>query len=317
MQMIKSWKKIYAERSVVARNWRKPLFFTKNLIGHTDGVMTMFFCEARSFLITGSIDNTLRAWNTDSGVCLAILKGHTDVVRGVQFDDSKIISCSMDKTIRIWSLGTFECVRVIQGHTSGVVSIHFIDRFLASGSVDGIVRVWNLQAGTSFTLVGHARCVNKVQILACKTQLLSCSDDGKTILWDIYKKAPIRDFVGHQGPVQSLVILKPVPLPNELRRILTASLDNTIKLWDLNTGKLLSTLFGHSDGVWGIAGDTIRIVSASQDRSVKVWDLQTGTCVYTLTSHHSGVHGIWLTDTKLISGDREGIVSVRDFSMNR
>jgi F-box/WD-40 domain protein MET30 len=137
--------------------------------------------------------------------------------------------------------------------------------------------------------------------------------------------------VGHQGPVQSLVILKPVPLPNELRRILTASLgtqlsilknlraslDNTIKLWDLNTGKLLSTLFGHSDGVWGIAGDTIRIVSASQDRSVKVWDLQTGTCVYTLTSHHSGVHGIWLTDTKLISGDREGIVSVRDFSMNR
>jgi F-box/WD-40 domain protein MET30 len=114
-------------------------------------------------------------------VCLAILKGHTDVVRGVQFDDSKIISCSMDKTIRIWSLGTFECVRVIQGHTSGVVSIHFIDRFLASGSVDGIVRVWNLQAGTSFTLVGHARCVNKVQILACKTQLLSCSDDGKTV----------------------------------------------------------------------------------------------------------------------------------------
>lgn len=67
------------------------------------------------------------------------------------------------------------------GHTSGVVAIHFIDRFLASGSVDGIVRVWNLQTGSSFTLVGHASWVNKVQILSCKTQLLSCSDDGKTV----------------------------------------------------------------------------------------------------------------------------------------
>ena len=67
------------------------------------------------------------------------------------------------------------------GHTSGVVSIHFIDRFLASGSVDGIVRVWNLQAGSSFTLVGHSSWVNKVKILDCKTQLLSCSDDGKMV----------------------------------------------------------------------------------------------------------------------------------------
>ena len=55
------------------------------------------------------------AWNTDTGICLAILKGHSGVVRGVQFDNSKIISCSMDKTIRIWSLKTFECVRVIEG----------------------------------------------------------------------------------------------------------------------------------------------------------------------------------------------------------
>lgn len=88
--------------------------------------MTLYYSEARAFLITGSADTTLRyvirkieyadwlysAWNTDTGVCLAIFKGHTGVVRGVQFDNSKIISCSMDKTIRIW---TFECVRVIEG----------------------------------------------------------------------------------------------------------------------------------------------------------------------------------------------------------
>ncbi len=90
-------------------------------------------------------------------------------------------------------------------------------------------------------------------------------------------------------------------------------LDNTIKLWDLNTGKLLSTLFGHSEGVWSLDADTIRITSVSQDRSVKVWDLHSGKCVYTITSHNSIVHSVWLTDTKLISGDGDGIVTVRDF----
>ena len=54
------------------------------------------------------------------------------------------------------------------------------------------------------------------------------------ILWDIYQKAPIRTFVGHQGPVQALVLLKPIHVQScqlQLRRILTASLGNTdIKL---------------------------------------------------------------------------------------
>ena len=68
------------------------------------------------------------------------------------------------------------------GHTAGIISIHFIDRFLASGAQDGIIRVWNLEAGTSFTLVGHRDWANKVKILAKKTQLLSCSDDGTIVI---------------------------------------------------------------------------------------------------------------------------------------
>ena len=115
ISMVKSWKQLYAERLVVARNWRKPNFRSINLIGHTDSVMTMYYCQNKNLLITGSSDNTIRSWNTTNGTCLAILKGHTACIRGVQCDDVKIISCSMDKTIRIWNLRTWECVRVIEG----------------------------------------------------------------------------------------------------------------------------------------------------------------------------------------------------------
>jgi F-box/WD-40 domain protein MET30 len=107
------WKHIFAERSGVAKNWKKLKYDEKDLIGHTDVVKCLYYDESKGLLISASNDCTLRAWNTATGVCIGILKGHTKSVRGVQFDNSKIISCSMDKTIKIWNRKTFECVRTM------------------------------------------------------------------------------------------------------------------------------------------------------------------------------------------------------------
>ena len=103
--------------------------------------MTMFYNEQKSLLISGSSDGTLRAWNVDTGLCLAILKGHSGIIREVQFDNGKIISCSMDKTIRIWSLKTFECVRTIEGLCLVlvfVISIITFDRTYIWSSYDSL-----------------------------------------------------------------------------------------------------------------------------------------------------------------------------------
>ena len=81
----------------------------------------------------------------------------------------------------------------------------------------------------------------------------------------------------------------------------------------MDGGNLLSTLVGHSGGVWGLDADTIRVTSVSQDKSVRVWDLHSGKSVNKIVSHNSPVRCVWLTDTKLISGDDEGVITVRDF----
>jgi WD40 repeat protein len=113
----KPWKKVFAERSLVARNWRKFNYKSKNLIGHTDSVTSLYYRESSSLLITASLDKTIRAWNVETGLCIAVMQGHTDAVLGVQFDDTKIISCSADHSIRIWIRSSFECVRVINGNS--------------------------------------------------------------------------------------------------------------------------------------------------------------------------------------------------------
>ena len=50
----------------------------------------------------------------------------------------------------------------------------------------------------------------------------------------------------------------------------SGSADNTIKLWDIEAGKVTHTLFGHIEGVWAVASDKLRLVSGSHDRTIKV-----------------------------------------------
>jgi WD40 repeat protein len=52
--------------------------------------------------------------------------------------------------------------------------------------------------------------------------------------------------------------------------LISGSLDNTIKVWDIDTAKATQTLFGHIEGVWAVASDKLRLISGSHDRTIKV-----------------------------------------------
>jgi hypothetical protein len=65
------------------------------------------------------------------------------------------------------------------------------------------------------------------------------------------------------------------------RRIVTASYDNTARVWDAQTGAALARLVGHENWVYHAAFDRDgrRIVTASYDNTARVWDAQTGKCL--------------------------------------
>jgi WD40 repeat protein len=58
------------------------------------------------------------------------------------------------------------------------------------------------------------------------------------------------------------------------RRIASASVDKTLKIWDATTGQEVLTLRGHTHDPTGLAcsPDGQRLASSSGDRTVKIWD---------------------------------------------
>jgi mRNA-degrading endonuclease YafQ of YafQ-DinJ toxin-antitoxin module len=122
--------------------------------------------------------------------------------------------------------------------------------------------------------------------------------------------AMIRDLVGHAGNVNACAVTP------DGRRVVSASADETLKVWDLESGRALATLEGHAGGVraCAVTPDGRCVVSASWDKTLKVWDLESGCALATLEGHPGGVRACAVTPDgrRVISASNDGTLKVWD-----
>ena len=90
---------------------------------------------------------------------------------------------------------------------------------------------------------------------------------------------------------------------------LSGSLDHSVKLWEIKSGREIRTFYGHENGVTSVcfSPDGRHALSGSHDRTMKLWDILTGQVIRTFKGHEQAVMSVCFSpDSKsILSGSMD------------
>lgn len=194
-------------------------------------------------------------------------------------------------------------------------SAKFIPRkqWIVAGADDMFIRVYNYNTMDKVKVFeAHTDYIRCVAVHPTLPYVLSSSDDMLIKLWD-WEKGWIctQIFEGHSHYVMQVTFN-----PKDTNTFASASLDRTIKIWNLGSPDPNFTLDAHSKGVncvdYFTGGDRPYLITGSDDHTAKVWDYQTKSCVQTLEGHTHNVSAVCFHPELpiIITGSEDGTVRI-------
>jgi WD40 repeat protein len=253
--------------------------------GHTNSIRFLGFSRNGSVIASGSADNTLKLWNTATGKLIRTFSGHNHDVSSAAFlaDDAKILSASKDLSMKLW-----DCRRETIPPDEHAVLIATQARLDAEDRANGYVEP--LLAITPGAAGRYKFGIENAALSPDGKLSISCSTCNPVRIHDAFTGAVRSEYSGYpkDDSIQSCTFS-----PDGKSALATALQDDSLKLWDVGSGKTLKTFVGHESCVTDAAfnADGSRIVSASWDKSVRIWETATGKSLVIIRKHRGDVNG--------------------------
>nr|XP_044249046.1 F-box-like/WD repeat-containing protein ebi [Drosophila takahashii] len=221
---------------------------------HKD-VVALDWHPTGNLLATGSHDGHVRIWRTNC-ILQTTLEPHDTSIFVLKWSKcgNHILTGGGQKTAMVFGcglavqryLGVQEPIRRFTGHTGHVNAVRWCPQgeLLSSGGDDRTLKIWNLSSD---------RC--------CRT-LQGHSGDITALAW-----SPTGDRTCNS---------------KEKRILASASLDSTVRLWDVDTGSCIRTLNEPRDRIFTVAfsPDGRHLASGSFDQCIYIWSTQTGELIH-------------------------------------
>ncbi|XP_046846081.1 WD repeat-containing protein 37-like isoform X2 [Xenia sp. Carnegie-2017] len=225
-------------------------------------------------------------------------------------------TASADHNARLWCIDSGHCHLKYTGHHGSVNSIQFhpSDPIVSTGSGDGTAHIWRLPSAIIDVITKNKGSPSESSPdWSHDENDVSDDDEGVYDSADGHRpfilKSPATSLKAHTGAVMAVDWLP------DGKRVVTASWDNTAKLWDAERSTVIQTLTGHDDELTHTCSHRSQdlIVTASHDSTFRLWDFRTPSLhsVSVFQGHASTVTSAVFTDQDVvISGSDDRTVKV-------
>ncbi|XP_058226848.1 coatomer subunit beta'-2 [Rhododendron vialii] len=245
------------------------------------------------------------------------LAQRSERVKSVDLHPSEpwILASLYSGTVGIWNYQSQTMVKSFEVTELPVRSAKFIARkqWVVAGADDMFIRVYNYNTMDKVKVFeAHTDYIRCVAVHPTLPYVLSSSDDMLIKLWDWDKGwVCTQIFEGHSHYVMQVTFN-----PKDTNTFASASLDRTIKIWNLGSPDPNFTLDAHLKGVncvdYFTGGDKPYLITGSDDHTAKVWDYQTKSCVQTLEGHTHNVSAVCFHPELpiIMTGSEDGTIRI-------
>jgi WD40 repeat protein len=257
-----------------ADNLRQPPVV---LQGPTPATWELTWSPDGQTVATAGEDRTVRLWQASTGKLLKTLTGHIDKVDGLAWspDGRLLASAGADFTTRIWDVAAGRRLYALQGAEAAARGPSLAwspdGQTLAIGNLWGRLTLWDVRTGTLIDSSRKHQGRVSVAWSADGDTLLSAGEDSVVRFWDA-RDGALRRVVPGAGGFGAF---------SPDRRFLASPLANTIRVWEIDNGRLRGTLVplegaeamvvspdGHFDGPPGALRQLLYVVETDRGQDL-------------------------------------------------
>nr|GMD80904.1 autophagy-related protein 16 [Ipomoea batatas] len=232
-----------------------------------------------------------------------------------EYNSSKLISGGQDHTIKMWDTNTGSLSNTLHGCLGSVLdlSITHDNRSIIAASSSNNLYVWDVGTGRiRHTLTGHKDKVCAVDVGKFSTRHVASAAYDHTIkVWDLTKGYCANTILFHSNCNSLCFSL-------DGQTVCSGHVDGNLRLWDFQTGKLLSEVAAHSQAVtsMSLSRNGNVILTSGRDNLHNLFDICTLEICGTFRANGNQIASNWsrscisADDSYVAAGSADGSVHI-------
>lgn len=230
------------------------------------------------------------------------LPGHRADVRSLALSsDDRMLASASNGSLKIWNVRTRSCIRTFECGYALCCSFLPGDKIVVVGTKSGELELFDVASATMLeTVTAHEGAIWTLQVHPDGRSVISGSADKSAKFWNFEivqeeipgtKRTTPRLRLVHTRTLKVSDDVLSLRFSPDARLLAVALLDNTVKVFFVDSLKLFLNLYGHKLPVLSmdISFDSKLIVTCSADKNIRLWGLDFGDCHKAFFGHQDSI----------------------------